>query len=149
MYGGGGITPDEKYETPALDALETELIRKSAFFNYTRHYFGSHSTTLSKGWMPDDVTLNDFHDYLLQQSYNFKESEFTQDRDWIQRGLAIEMYITAFNKDESDRVMAQTDPEVERAVEAMPRARALLETAKKIIVQRMSGQHQEAALTKH
>jgi carboxyl-terminal processing protease len=127
--------------------METELIRKSAFFNYTRHYFGLHSTALPKSWMPDDVTLNDFHEYLLKQSYNFKESEFTQDRDWIQRGLAIEMYVTAFNKDESDRVMAQTDPEVARAVDAMPRARALLETAKKIIVQRMSGQ--QAELTRH
>ena len=149
VYGGGGITPDEKYETPSLDALESELTRKSALFNYTRHYFGAHSTSLPKGWMPDDVTLNDFHDYLLQQSYNFKESEFTQDRDWIQRGLAIEMYVTAFNKDESDRVMAQTDPEVQRAVDAMPRARALVDTAKKIIVQRMSGQREAAALTKH
>jgi hypothetical protein len=68
----------------------------------------------------------------------------------MKRGLAVDMYVTAFNKDESDRVLAQTDPEVERAVESMPKARALLETAKKIIVQRMSSQPPSAdALAKH
>jgi carboxyl-terminal processing protease len=145
VYGGGGITPDQKYEAPPLDALETELTRKSAFFNFTRHYFATHDTSLVKGWMPDEAILNDFHDYLLEQKYDFTEAAFTQDHDWIKRGLAIEMYITAFNKDESDRVMAQTDPEVLAAVEAMPQARALLETAKKVIVQRMSGRQQQAA----
>ncbi len=151
VYGGGGITPDEKYEPPKADAFQIELARKSAFFNFTRSYFGKHDTNLPKNWMPDDVTLTEFHDYLLKQGgYNFTEGEFTQDRDWVKRGLAVEMYITAFNKDESDRVLAQTDPEVERAVESMPKAKALLETAKKIIVQRMSAQPPaDGALARH
>jgi carboxyl-terminal processing protease len=149
VYGGGGITPDEKFETSMLDPFQVELTRKSAFFNFTRHYFGSHNTTLPKGWMPDAVTVNEFHDYLLQQSYNFSEADFTKDHDWISRSLAVEMYITAFNKDESDRVMAQTDPEVERAVESMPKARALLESAKKIVAQRMSSQPEAASLARH
>jgi carboxyl-terminal processing protease len=65
-----------------------------------------------------------------------------QDRDWIMRYLAREMYITAFNIDESDRVFAQTDPEVAKAVDAMPKANALLESTKKILVERMNAQHQ-------
>jgi carboxyl-terminal processing protease len=150
VYGGGGITPDEKYEVPPLDVFETELTRKSAFFNFTRHYFGGHPTNLPKGWMPDETILTDFHDYLLEQHYDFKEADFTLDHDWMKRGLAVEMYITAFNKDESDRVMAQTDPEVERAVEAMPKARALVETAKKIVAQRMAAHGtQSVALERH
>ena len=40
--------------------------------------------------------------------------------DWIRRFLAKEMYIYAFNVDESDRIFAQTDPEVQRAIDAMP-----------------------------
>jgi carboxyl-terminal processing protease len=150
VYGGGGITPDEKYEPPALDAMEAQLTRKSAFFYFTRHYFATHDTNLPKGWMPDETTLTEFHDYLVQQGYDFQESQFTLDRDWMKRNLAIEMYITAFNKDESDRVMAQTDPEVERAIEAMPKARALVETAKKVVAQRMANPgSQSASLERH
>jgi len=149
VYGGGGITPDQKYEAPKLDAFEIDLARKSAYFNFTRKYFGTHDTHLPKDWMPDDATLVEFHDYLLKapEGYNFTEGEFAQDRDWVKRYLAREMYITAFNIDESDKVFAKTDPEVEAAVDAMPKARALVETAKKILVQRMSSQ-QASSLAK-
>ena len=49
------------------------------------------------------------------------------------------MYIYAFNVDESDEMFAQTDPEVAKAVEAMPQAEALAQTARKVIVERMNG----------
>jgi hypothetical protein len=87
----------------------------------------------------------EFHDYLLKEKYNFTEGQFLQDHDWIKRYLAKEMYVTAFNVDESDRIFNQTDPEVERAVESMPKARALLETAKKVLVQRLSPQNEALA----
>jgi hypothetical protein len=48
------------------------------------------------------------------------------------------MYVWAFNKDESDRIFAQTDPEVTKAVESMPKAEALTDTARKVIAQRMA-----------
>ena len=48
VYGGGGITPDEKYETPALDRLETQLFR-DGLFNFTRAYFASHSRHPAQG----------------------------------------------------------------------------------------------------
>lgn len=142
VYGGGGITPDEKYVAPKLTPFQTELLRKGAFFNFTRIYFGKHDVKLPKGWSPDSGVMNDFHDYLMKEKYNFTEADFTQDMDWVRRFLKREMYITAFNLDESQRVFAETDPEVERAIDAMPKARALLESAKKMLVQRMSSQPQ-------
>jgi carboxyl-terminal processing protease len=95
--------------------------------------------------MPDAIFIEEFHDYLLKHGTTFTESEFVQNKDWITRYLAREMYITAFNIDESDRIFAQTDPEVAKAVDAMPKANALLESTKKIIVERMNAQHQPGA----
>jgi carboxyl-terminal processing protease len=143
VYGGGGITPDEKYETPKMDALELELYR-NGLFNFTRSYFASHSTSLPKNWRPDELILNDLHDYLLKNGYKFTEAEYTQDTDWIKRYLSQEVYTFAFNVDESEKVSAMLDPEVQKAVDAMPKAQALVETAKKVIVQRMAGQPQGA-----
>jgi carboxyl-terminal processing protease len=137
VYGGGGITPDEKYAQPKVDKLETQLYVKSAFFNFTRNYFGQHTAKLAKGWSPDATVVNEFHDYLLKENYDFTEAEFTQDMDWIKRSLKREMYITAFNLDESERVAVETDPEVEQAIDAMPKAKALLDSARKIVVQRL------------
>jgi len=37
VYGGGGITPDEKYEPPKLNKFQTEVLKKDRFifFNFT------------------------------------------------------------------------------------------------------------------
>jgi hypothetical protein len=88
--------------------------------------------------MPDSATILELHDYILKNNYTFTEPEFTKDADWIRRYLAKEMYVWAFNKDESDRIFAQTDPEVTKAVESMPKAEALTDTARKVIAQRMA-----------
>ena len=140
VYGGGGITPDEKYETAKLDRFQVELLR-SGLFNFTRSYFGTHPATLPKGWMPDDNLVTDLKSYVKSHGSVVTDAEFAKDRDWIKRNLAKEMYTTAFNVDESDAMFARTDPEVEKAVDMMPKASALLESAKKIIVQRMNAQH--------
>jgi carboxyl-terminal processing protease len=137
VYGGGGITPDEKYVAPKLSRFEQELYRKFAFFNFTKRYFSTRDAKLPKGWAPSAETMEEFHQFLLKEGFQFTEAEFTQSTDWIKRLLKREMYITAFNLDESQRVSVETDPEVEKAIEALPKARALLESAKKIIVQRL------------
>src|ERR1035438_1514311 len=62
VYGGGGITPDEEYTTPKLDALEAQLYR-NGLFEFTRAYFAKHPTAVPKGWTPDDATLSELRDY--------------------------------------------------------------------------------------
>ena len=142
VYGGGGITPDEDYKTPVMDRLEAALYR-NGIFNFTRSYFASHSDKLAKGWMPDDTLMAELRDYLQKNGFTFTNEEFARDHDWITRNLAREMYVYAFNKDESDRMFATTDPEVERAVEAMPKAEALVQNARKVVADRTS--HQKPA----
>jgi len=113
----------------------------AALLDFTRSYFGTHSpASLSKTWMPDDQVLNELKAHLRSKGTVFTDAEFNKDREWIKRNLAREMYTSAFNVDESDAMFARTDPEVEKAVDMMPKAAALAESAKKIIVQRMAGQ---------
>ena len=135
VYGGGGITPDQNYDAPKMDALESQLYR-DGLFEFTRSYFATHSATLSKDWVPEASTLEDLHDYLLQHGTKFTEAAFTTDHEWIARNLAKEMYTTAFNVDVASQMFERTDPEVHRASEAMPQAAALVEGARKTLVKR-------------
>jgi len=137
VYGGGGIAPDEKFEYPKMDRLESQLYREG-LFKFTRSYFTKHSSKLPNGWMPDEAVSNELHDYLLGAGVNFTEEEFTRDQDWIKRYLTKEMYLWAFDVDESDRVFVRTDPEVQKAIDAMPKAAALVQNAKKVMAERMS-----------
>jgi carboxyl-terminal processing protease len=141
VYGGGGITPDEKYTPAKLNKFQIEVRRKFAVFNYSAHYFGTHpDLKLPKGWEPDESVINDFHRYLGKNDVQFTEAEFAENRQWVKEELKREMYVTGFGVDESDRVKIEQDPEVIKAVDSMPKAKALLETAKKLLVQRVTQQ---------
>lgn len=126
VYGGGGITPDEKYKAPQLDALEVAAVRKDAFFNFAAFYFSNHPTKLSKGWTPDEEVLNSLHDYLLQHDVKFTEAEWARDHAWMRDQLRAQMYITAFSYEDSQQIGIEQDPEIQKAIEAMPKASALL-----------------------
>jgi carboxyl-terminal processing protease len=136
VYGGGGISPDEKYTAPKLDPFETELYVKFAFQNYTRHFFAVHKEKLPEGWNVDTATMNAFHDWLLDQKFEFSEADFTKDYDRVKHRLQAEIYKTAFSVDEADRYEIRTDPEVDAAVNALPKAQALLTTARKLAMER-------------
>ncbi|MCL6506918.1 MAG: S41 family peptidase [Bryobacteraceae bacterium] len=139
VYGGGGIAPDEKVVPPKPTRFQIELRRKYAFFDFTSKYFGTRATaTLPRGWEPDETLLEEFHQYLLKQGVSFTEAEFAEHRDWIRTELKREMYATAVGVDEASRVAIESDPVVAKAIEAMPKARALLENTRKLIVRRLA-----------
>jgi carboxyl-terminal processing protease len=137
VYGGGGITPDEKYAPAKYNKFQTELLRKFAFFNFNANYFGARTDVkLPKGWEPDNDVLNDFHQFALKQNIPFTEAEWSENHEWIKQQLKKEMYTTAFSYEESQRVAVEGDPMVLKAIDSMPEAHALLDKSKKLIVQR-------------
>ena len=138
VYGGGGISPDEKYTPPLANPFQIQLGSKFAFFNFSKRYFGTHDTKLPANWVPDQNILNEFHAFLLKENFQFTESEWSENNDWIRRFLRREMYITAFSADEARRITVETDPMVEKAIDSLPKARTLLDSAKRVIVQRLS-----------
>ena len=126
VYGGGGITPDEKYEPPKLDAFELNTMRKNAFFDFSAFYFSNHSTKLPNNWIPDENILNDFHDFLMKKGVEFSEADWTRDHSWVRDELRQEMYVTAFSYEDSLKIGVEQDPEVQKAIAAMPEAAKLL-----------------------
>lgn len=130
VYGGGGITPDEKFDVPKPDALELAALRKDAFFNFTAFYFSGHETKLPQNWTPDEAVLNDLHDYLLKNGVKFSEADWARDHSWMRDQLRAQMYVTAFSFEDSQRVGVEQDPEVQKAIDAMAKANSLLAQSK-------------------
>jgi carboxyl-terminal processing protease len=137
VYGGDGITPDEKYD-PKYNKFQMSLFRhdRFIFFTFTAKWFGAHPSKLPKGWEPGNDVLNDFHEYLLKQQVPVAEADWNENRAWMLAQLKREMYATAFSYEESQQVAAQADPMVLKAIESMSEARALLDKSKKLIVMR-------------
>ena len=136
VYGGGGISPDEKYESPRANTFQRRLIAPATFFHFGSRYFGVPRPHLAEGWVPDDETLGRFADYLRSQQIAFTDAEFTANRTWIRDQIRYELYFRAFDRKTADRAAFQTDPEVLRAVESMPKAQALLQQAERVLARR-------------
>jgi carboxyl-terminal processing protease len=136
VYGGGGISPDEKYESPRANAFQRRLIAPGAFFHFGSRYFGAPRPRLAEGWVPDEETLGRFADYLRSQQIAFTDAEFAANRDWMRDQIRYELYFRAFDKKTADRAAFHTDPEVQRAVESLPKAQALLQLAGRVLARR-------------
>lgn len=136
VYGGGGISPDQKFEVPKAGPLETDLYVKYMFRTYTKHFFTVHKEQLPKGWSFDAGQMKAFRDWLTTQKYDVNEAAWAKENEAIRRRMQSEIYKTAFNVDDSSRYIVETDPEVAAAVDAMPKAQALLSSAAKIRAER-------------
>lgn len=149
VFGGDGITPDEKYETPKPTKLETQLQfmagNTSVYFFYAPQFFATHpGLKLTKEWKPDSDVLEDFRTFASKQGIQFTTEDFNRDRAWISDRLREELFITAFSKDVSDQVQSRNDPEVWKAVDALSASKALLDRAHDTLAAKKSAATSEA-----
>jgi carboxyl-terminal processing protease len=134
VYGGSGITPDEKF-TIEYKPFQLALLRRAAFREYVPQFFCNHDVKLPQDWSPDEAMLADFKAYLVKNTFQFTEADWTQYQDWIRVELKTEALLTAAGLDASNRYANETDPIVLKALESMPKAKALLDNARKQMVQ--------------
>src|SRR5579862_976144 len=142
VTGGGGITPDIVVSAPKLDKFEQELFRADVFYpaeagvgGFTRFYLGTRPT-ITHEFNVDDEVMHQFRNYLTTKNVRFSEAEIAENQDWIRRKIKQEVFMSTFGMQEGFKVLLEADPQVQKAVEAVPQARALYQNARKIVAQR-------------
>ena len=61
VYGGGGITPDEKYEIPKYNPFQIEVASQVRALQLLGVVLRHPDAKLPKGWEPDDNVIDEFH----------------------------------------------------------------------------------------
>lgn len=128
VYASAGVGPDEHY-APAYDRFQAFLTKQFAHLELTNQYLNRHPAIVDERWQPDNAMVSEFRDYLKQHKVIFTDAEFVRHREWIRQRLRQAALRTAFGLDEIPRILLATDVTVQRALDAMPKARALLESA--------------------
>jgi carboxyl-terminal processing protease len=127
VFGGGGISPDEKYVFPAINQFQRRVAASGAVFHFGSVYFGGAEPQLpSPTWTPEANTFDRFQSYLKSQQILFTEEEFAVNRKWVGDLLRRELLMRAYDNKTSVRAAIQDDPEVLKAIESLPKAQALL-----------------------
>ena len=139
VYGGGGITPDEKYKGPRANLFQRRLLPyqgSDAFYHFASVYFGPKKPHVPEGWQPDDQVLERFRAYLKDRQIPFTDADFAANKDWIRDRIRYEFYFRAFDKNTANRAEWAADPEILKAIESLPKAEALLHAAQKTYAMR-------------
>ena len=136
VYGGGGITPDDKIETPKSNHFQDVLLEHSVFFNFASHYLSNR--TVDRSFQVDDSVMNEFRQFLTSQQISFNEQDLSGVGDWIKANIKADIFTTQFGQAEGLRVRAAWDPMISQAIGYLPQAQALQEQAKKADEQRAS-----------
>ena len=123
VYGGGGITPDEKIPELKSNHFEDTLLMHYAYFNFAKHYLANH--TVEKTLVVDDAMLQEFKAFLKSQNVDYTDKDFADNLDWVKASIKAELFTTQFGLVEGLKIRADWDPQIAKALTYMPEAQAL------------------------
>lgn len=140
VYGGEGIAPDEVVKSRVAGRLEPRLI--DPIFGFVRElvngrvvgfesYVARRSIDSANVVKPDELAATDnlfkaFKDFVAKTpNYKLTDRELDGQREFIARQMRYDIVTAAYGSIMAARVLLADDPQVQRAVEALPRAASL------------------------
>ncbi len=132
VYGGGGITPDEKIDSPKSNHFQDTLIYKDVFFHFAPIYVANHSN-VDKNFQVDAGVMDEFKKYLTSQGIAFTDADINGVGDWIKMSIKDKIVTISSGQLQGLRVRADWDPMIQKALTFLPEAQALEDTAHKVL----------------
>lgn len=136
VYGGGGITPDEKIDSPKSNHFQDTLLQHYAFFNFSKHYLASH--TVTKEFQVDDAVMAQFKDFLKSKDVEYTDADLSGVMPWVKASIKSELFTSQFGQLEGLKVRADWDPEISKAVTFIPEAQTLADRSERTTVKTAS-----------
>lgn len=142
VYGGGGITPDEKIEPQKSNSFQDELLYKSAFFKFAAQYLANR--TVDHNFEVNDDVIKAFKDYLTSQNIQWTEADLNANMDWVKISLKEQIFTYEFGQLQGLRVLADWDPMIQKSLAFMPEAQALEEHAHQVLAEKAQARNEGA-----
>ena len=146
VYGGGGIMPDEVVKpgriTPAEQrlsdsifafALELTSGRVPGFEGYKVQRPIEYDHILQPTDFPvTEALIKEFKKFVVAKAvYKVTPDQLEKSRPFVERQLRYDLATAAYGTTTALQVINEKDPQISRAVDAMPRARELAQAARR------------------
>jgi hypothetical protein len=102
------------------------MIRQNLIFDFAVLHTNTHPE-LERGFEVGNPLLDEFRDYLRQRDFEFEDAEFAEHDDVIKLRLRAQIARVKWDQIEEARVLAEADPQVQRALEVFDEASNLSE----------------------
>ena len=107
--------------------------------SFTKFFLGTRPN-VTKNFVVDDSVMNEFRRALDKENVPYTEADIDANRDWIARQIKKEVFLSTFGLQEGYQVQLENDPQVLKAIESIPQAKALYENVRRITAQRTGSQ---------
>jgi carboxyl-terminal processing protease len=134
VYGGGGITPDEKIDTPKSNHFQDELLFKDVFFKFAPIYVSTHQ--VNPNFQVDDAVMSEFKKYVASQGIDSTDADYSGVIDWVKTRIKEKIVTIQFGQLQGLRTLADWDPEIQKAVSFLPEAQALEDHAHQVLAEK-------------
>jgi len=144
FYGGGGITPDIEVKEPPNTPARLRIAE--AAFHFTRHLaagvipglesYRVEKVQYGKSARSTDFPINDrvveaFRNFVrTQPDFQVLPAQIDEELEFARLRLRQEIVTAAFSNDAGARVLLDSDAQVLRALEALPDAKRLADSAR-------------------
>lgn len=141
LHGGGGITPDI-----VVKKSEEDVYWRDACFEFARRLAAGTAPGLEdfkvekleynyklrgSEYVITDQVINAFRSFLREQPHLRRlEGTLNAKLEYARRRLRAEVITAAYGLEVADQFLLESDEQMQQAVEALPKARQLTETAK-------------------
>ncbi len=129
VLGGGGITPDVEISLDEATRLEQAIERRGYFFEYAVHWLASHKAPASRDFEVDEAILDDFRAYLQARKLEHTDEEWKESLDYARTMIKAEIIGASLDLEERQKVIAEHDKQILKALEVMPAAERMPITA--------------------
>jgi carboxyl-terminal processing protease len=138
VYSGGGIEPDKRLDGPIEGFNPTRfgrtLYARQLFDNYAEKYVAEGDTRIaprpdqkrvSRGFVVDDATLEDFRAYLKAQKARIDGEAFAKDGEFMKAMIHYSIDLALFGVSEARKNLFARDPQAQYALQLFPEAAQL------------------------
>ena len=134
VYGGGGISPDEKIDTPQATHFQDALLIHDAFFRFAPIYLSNH--TIDKNFQVDGAVLAAFKTYVTGVGVEWNDADAKKVDDWLKARIRTNLISVPFGQIQGLRTMAEWDPAIQKAISFLPEAQTLQDHAHKVATEK-------------
>lgn len=145
VYGGGGITPDIEVAMPKPDDFQQLLERRGVMYpadlppqgvgDFARFYL-SQRPEVTKDFAVDDSVISQLKKFLAQEQIEVTDRQMEKNLPYLKWEIKREIFTSVFGLDAGYTVALQNDPQLDKAISAIPAAKLLYANARKVDAER-------------
>ena len=128
--------PDVKITQVKTNHFQAALLQHYGFFNFAKHYVVNHHP--GKSFEVDDAVVQEFRKFMDDEKIPYTEADLIENTNWVRSNIKSEIFVDVFGQEEGLKVRAETDPQVTKALELLPQAKQLAESARHVLAERSS-----------